>query len=631
LSDARFRMASLLVLVAVCCVGAFVIIDLSRSYHQARRNYQDAIRGLELVGQLQYQMQEARRIVLYALATKDSNKQVEYADESRAADAEAAKTLKQTLRLAESAHEATSIQQLEVDWKTYLEVRDALIADILEGRPKAAVDRDLVEGVPTFNAVRDDLRAVQVQFKGKTDRLLKEAEGSFQASLLRLILMLGLTVGLAAAAVKVIQKSSLLRVVTASEAQLRQSREKFQTLVNSIDGVVWEADPQTLRFTFVSQQGEALLGLPLDSWTDTENFWIDHLDPHDRDRAVNRRREAVTDRKPFRMEYRMITGNKQEIWVRESAAILVEQDEPVLLRGVLVDITDQKLAEQKVKAMHEQLVEASRQAGMAEVATGVLHNVGNVLNSVNVSVNIVHDKLRQSKLATLVKVVSQLRMKAVDLKKYLFSDPKGSLIPKYLLDATELLEKERQSLIRETAELAENVSHIKEIVAMQQTYAKVGGLVETLPLVSLIEDALHINVAAFDRHRIEIVREFQEVPPVAVDRHKLLQILVNLATNAKDALDASERSDKRLLLQVAANGDKRVRVTFADNGVGIPPENLTRIFVHGFTTKSNGHGFGLHNAALAAKEMGGSLIAHSEGPGRGASFTLELPMAGMEN
>jgi PAS domain S-box-containing protein len=627
----RFRFASILVLVAVCSVAAFVIFDMSRSYHQARRNYQDAIRGLELVGQLQYQMQEARRIVLYALATRDSSKQVEYADQSRAADAQAARTLKESSGLAATSEEAASLRQLETHWKAYLGIRDALIADVLEGRPKIAVDRDLLEGVPAFNAVRDDLAAAQVLFKAKADRLLQEAEVSFRASLLRLILMLVLTVSLAAAAVKVIQKSSLLQVVTASESQLRKSREKFETLVNSIDGVVWEADPYTFRFTFVSRQGEALLGLPLEDWTGKNGFWVDRLSPKDGDSVVKRRREAVADQKPYRTEYRMIAGDGREVWVRESTAVLVEQGTAVLLRGVFVDVTDQKAAEQKVKAMHEELVVASRQAGMAEVATGVLHNVGNVLNSVNVSVGVVHDQLRQSKLSNLTKVVSLLNQKSVDLKKYLFTDPKGKLIPKYIIDATEHLEKERQSLLRETGELAENVSHIKEIVAMQQTYAKVGGLVETLPIAKLIDDALQMNVAAFDRHRIEVVREFQDVPPVAVDRHKLLQILVNLTANAKDALSASVRDDKQLLLKVSANGDNRVRVVVADNGVGIPTENLTRVFVHGFTTKSDGHGFGLHNAALAAKEMGGSLVAQSEGAGKGASFTLELPIAETTN
>jgi signal transduction histidine kinase len=123
---------------------------------------------------------------------------------------------------------------------------------------------------------------------------------------------------------------------------------------------------------------------------------------------------------------------------------------------------------------------------------------------------------------------------------------------------------------------------------------------------------------------VEVVREFENVPPMNVDKHKLLQILVNLVRNAKYACQESERVDKQMTVRVA-NGDGRIKISVIDNGVGIPPENLTRIFNHGFTTRKDGHGFGLHSGALAAKEIGGSLNVHSDGPGQGAAFTLELP------
>ena len=109
-----------------------------------------------------------------------------------------------------------------------------------------------------------------------------------------------------------------------------------------------------------------------------------------------------------------------------------------------------------------------------------------------------------------------------------------------------------------------------------------------------------------------------------VEKHKVLQILVNLVRNAKYACLDSAQPDKCVTVRLAA-GDGRVRITELDNGVGIPPENLTRIFSHGFTTRQGGHGFGLHGGALAAREMGGSLTVHSDGPGQGATFVLELP------
>jgi signal transduction histidine kinase len=172
--------------------------------------------------------------------------------------------------------------------------------------------------------------------------------------------------------------------------------------------------------------------------------------------------------------------------------------------------------------------------------------------------------------------------------------------------------------------LRRNVEHIKEIVAMQQNYATVGGVKEMINVVNLVEDSLRMNESALRRHQVEVVREFEPVPTLNVEKHKILQILVNLLRNAKHACQHSERADKRLTVRVA-NGDGRIKISVIDNGVGIPPEHLTRIFSHGFTTRKDGHGFGLHSGALAAKEMGGSLTVHSDGTGLGATFTFELP------
>jgi signal transduction histidine kinase len=172
--------------------------------------------------------------------------------------------------------------------------------------------------------------------------------------------------------------------------------------------------------------------------------------------------------------------------------------------------------------------------------------------------------------------------------------------------------------------LRRNVEHIKEIVAMQQNYATYAGVNEIVNVVDLVEDSLRINEGALSRHEVEVIREFENVLPVTLDKHKFLQILVNLLRNAKYACDDAKRPDKRLTVRVA-NGEGQVKISVIDNGIGIPADNLTRIFSHGFTTRKGGHGFGLHSGALAAKEMGGSLTVHSDGPGLGAAFTLTLP------
>jgi len=288
---------------------------------------------------------------------------------------------------------------------------------------------------------------------------------------------------------------------------------------------------------------------------------------------------------------------------------------------------ERRQMEKRVADSHRELLVASRRAGMAEVATNVLHNVGNVLNSVNVSANLVSDQLRESKIVSVARAAALMRDHSEDLAEFITKDPKGRQLPAFLTQLGEHLAGEKTSLSREIESLKNNVEHIKEIVAMQQSYAKVSGLTEIVKVTDLVEDALRMNAGALVRHDVQIFREYDpHLPEINVEKHKVLQILVNLVQNAKYACDEAGHDEKRMTVRVS-NGDDLVRVSVIDNGVGIAEENLTKIFNHGFTTRKDGHGFGLHSGALAIKELGGSLRAQSDGPGKGATFTLELPVS----
>ncbi|MFC6520017.1 sensor histidine kinase [Undibacterium arcticum] len=262
---------------------------------------------------------------------------------------------------------------------------------------------------------------------------------------------------------------------------------------------------------------------------------------------------------------------------------------------------------------------------MAEVATGVLHNVGNVLNSVNVSATLVAERISKSKVSGLSRAAALLQEHELDLGAYLSSDLRGKLLPAYLLQLSEHLQADQEASVKELNFLRQNIDHIKVIVAMQQTFATASGVEERVNVRELLEDSLRMDMSSLIRHGVEVIHEIDEVPLIMLDKHKTLQILVNLVSNARHACDDSGRTDKRLTLRLTS-GDGRVRLSVTDNGAGIPAENLTRIFNHGFTTRKDGHGFGLHSGALAAKELGGSLLAQSDGIGLGATFTLELPL-----
>jgi PAS domain S-box-containing protein len=293
--------------------------------------------------------------------------------------------------------------------------------------------------------------------------------------------------------------------------------------------------------------------------------------------------------------------------------------------GVSRDVSNAVETQRALEATSTQLAEASRQAGMAEVATGVLHNVGNVLTSINVTANLLVDRLRDSKVPSLFKVASLLKENAADLPGFFAKDPRAAKLTGYLENLAANLEKERQEGMSELATLLKSVSHVKDIIWMQQSYASVSGIVEPLTAPDAIEDALKLSINALIRHNVHVVREFADTMPARAERHKVLQILVNLISNAKKAMDCKEPSQRKLTLRTEMGPEDTLVIRVIDNGIGIPAENLTKIFSHGFTTRKDGHGFGLHSSAIAARQMGGTLAAFSEGPGKGATFTLSLP------
>jgi signal transduction histidine kinase len=271
------------------------------------------------------------------------------------------------------------------------------------------------------------------------------------------------------------------------------------------------------------------------------------------------------------------------------------------------------------------LVDMSRRAGMAEVASGVLHNVGNVMNSVNVGASVTRDAVKALPVEGVTRACDLLDQNAARLADYLRNDAAGRKLPEYLRKLGLTLNNEKSAILTQIDQLSGHLEHMKKIIAAQQSYAKVNGLTEVCTLEEIAETALQISEGVLRNSSIEVVRSYEKLPPVLVDRHQLMQILVNLISNAKHALEEAS-PPKRELLVAIATVDGGVRIEVRDNGVGISAENLAKIFNHGFTTKKQGHGFGLHNCANAAQQMDGSLTAYSDGLGKGASFVLRMPV-----
>jgi len=407
---------------------------------------------------------------------------------------------------------------------------------------------------------------------------------------------------------------------------LRESDEKFRQLAENIADVFYITSPDLQQMHYVSPAYEQIWRRSAARLYAHPHEWAEAILIEDRERVFATFGRLASEEPAVSVEFRIARPDGEVRWilsrgfqVRDAAGNLIR------ITGVATDITERKRAEAELEKTHRELLEASRQASLAEFANGVLHNVGNVLNSVNVATTCLSDSLKKSKSANLAKAVALMRQHETDLGNFFTHDPKGKQVPAYLAQLADHLADEHASALKELGELQKNVEHIKNIITVQQDSTKMSRSPEALKLADLVEDALKMNANGLTRAGIQVSKEFQEIPPFRMEKHMVLQILVNLVRNAMQACEAVGERQKRLTLRLTQEAG-RARITVADNGSGITQENLPRIFAHGFTTKKDGHGFGLHSAVLAAKEMDGSLSVQSDGPGRGATFTLDLPM-----
>lgn len=416
-----------------------------------------------------------------------------------------------------------------------------------------------------------------------------------------------------------------ITALKSTEAALAYEKDLLAAFLDNIPDAVYFKD-RSSRFVRCSRSLARFFGLPFSAdaigKTDFDFFAKDHAQPaFDDEQRIIQTGQAVADlvEKELWPDGRITWALTTKMPWRD------ERGEIIGTFGVSKNITALKQAEEKLEQTHKLLMTASRQAGMAEVATSVLHNVGNVLNSVNISASLLTETLQKTKLVNLSRAASLLAEHCAE-PTFLTENERGRHLPGYLQQLASHLMEEREQMTSELRSLADHIAHIKHIVMMQQSYALVAGVTEKVKIGELVEDAIRMNNTALNRHEIQMFRQIEADPEIVVDKHLVLQILVNLIRNSKQACDEGPPSEKRLTIRIAELTAGRVAVQVIDNGVGIAPENAGRIFTQGFTTRRDGHGFGLHGSAIAAAEIGGTLSFASDGLGKGATFTLDLPL-----
>ena len=417
----------------------------------------------------------------------------------------------------------------------------------------------------------------------------------------------------------VVDRELMERSMELSSQELIEANSEIRAIFQAIPDRVFRLDHKGTILSVTGGSGgerlqQEMLGRGI------QDGWLNHSG----DGFPEVLRRVIDEKSMISVEYS--EGSKGLESFHEVRLVPLLQDQIV---AIARDITKRKNAAAKLEQLHKQLADASRLAGMAEIANNVLHNVGNVLNSVNISAGMIGAKLRDSKDQGLARVVQLMNEHAADLGDFFTSDAKGQALPGYLNKLVAALAAEKHSIAIELESLTKSIDHIKDIVATQQSYSGATSLLESVQVEDLIEDAVRINAAAIARQRITIVKEYAPVPALLLDKHLVLQILTNLIGNARQAMEGEPDRVHQITLrtQICGPADTpRLTIRVEDNGEGIAPESLAKLFTHGFTTRKDGHGFGLHSCVLAAKEMRGTLTAHSDGLGQGAAFTLELPV-----
>lgn len=457
-----------------------------------------------------------------------------------------------------------------------------------------------------------------------------DARNWVKAILLRRVGVLGFT----AVAVAILIGSSSINSFARREIKLRRDAEesarraesRLQTILdNEPEGVIVCTNEGAIR-----QLNPSGIGLfELEESADTADQSLLAFVPDSERPMVARWLTEIADGKPGRQTFQIVGNRGGEKWI-EAHAVPMKRDHESVVEVLIVarDVTAARAAEAERVRLQSQLVAASRQAGMADIATGILHNVGNVLNTINVSAHVLTDKVKQSRVTSLGKAAGLLIEQRATLPEFFTNDQRGKQLPDYLHMLAGSLRNEQEEMLGTLRGMSDGLDHLKAIVQSQQSFAGNVRVEELLRPADVFDEAAKLNFATCERHHVSLVNQLQEIPPLLIDKHKTMQILINLISNAKDAIKSANRTDGQITLRMTEgqlDGWPSIRFEVHDNGIGVPPENMSKIFAMGFTTRKEGHGFGLHSAANFAKEMGGRLTVESDGPGKGASFILELP------
>jgi signal transduction histidine kinase len=437
--------------------------------------------------------------------------------------------------------------------------------------------------------------------------------------------------------------SYLLKHLSIQAQEIKNEGIKYKALIEgSTDGILVLDKNQV-----IDCNNSALKLFEVESLTELNKIGLDYFS-----QFSDSKTETKTDGIFGAINFSLINHKTQYEWKFKNSKNIdfpadielkkIDIDKKNYIQIIIRDISERKNAEQalidanknlekkirertnELNTTNTKMIGLARSAGMSEVASGVLHNVGNVLNSVNVSASVLKTKAASSKINNIEKIANILKENSDDINNYLKNDEAGKLLIPYIEQLSLKLNDEQKEQEQEIDCLIHNIDHIKNIISMQQSYTSNAGITEKVMTSEVANDAININISSINKKNINLSKYYDIDFELSVDKHKLIQILVNLISNANHAVITGGKTDKDIIIGIKKDNENIIFYV-EDNGIGIEKEDLERVFEFGFKKRVGGHGYGLHHSALVAKELGGNLIVESDGLNQGARFTLTIP------
>jgi PAS domain S-box-containing protein len=499
----------------------------------------------------------------------------------------------------------------------------AVVAWLFVRHPQATNSRLVLLLLPLFLGI---FGAVQFAIMLKKPLTSDDAAPLLTSSCLLAVATMIFCAGLIAVFTSLLQRSQRREQhMAAMAATLRFEEAQLSLLVSAISGVLWQRAPNAWNYLSVSQQAEGFLGYTQEEWMSGTNFFLDRVHPQDQPSLIDAWKNSLSKVKRYTVEFRFQKKDGSYAMLCENGVTLPDAHGQLTMCGIMKDISKRHAQAEVQLRAHRQQVEAAHEAGKAEIAKSVLHNIGNVLTSLNVSAKLHLEKLAASRGANLGKAAKLLKDNEGNLARFIKESPQGRRLPAYLISVSEHLAEESRQLYTDAMSMVQHIEHMKDVIALQQVHGRASQVEEAVDLANMFEQSLALEGDVLRDRDIQIERNFADMPPVMLPKNLILQILVNLISNARHAVSAAGVRERKLILSISQPQTGLAMLSVQDTGCGISRNNLQRIFTHGFTTRKEGNGFGLHHAALLVEEIGGKLQAWSEGEGHGASFTLEFP------